>query len=580
MISWFMVLTLAFLSISAICEILIIYGFAKLKRVRNYPGIYILVQSIAQLYIDIHWITIFAAVQETLSPFSCRLLGSLVFYAYTIAWNYTFFLSLEVYLKITSAVSKTSSKPKFYHIFGQVTSLAPGLILAFSNQNGKSGLGTCSIQAHSILEILWGIQIIIYAPLCLIFVILSFSHSKNNDKKLKNGLKYHLYVVLVFIFTITPAEIFDTLNWTELETPESELKILAANISVIIGAISGALVFVARFSQKNLLRSLWKAIINKRTIIGVDENILNINLLPYTDLFAYLEDNKHIRNAFTSLYMIFSSLSDPFSKHESLDRTWKFDLMNSPCKVTQHNYNYFIKVFKSENLTKASLLNSFSLDSNFDQLKTFSTFKSENHFTFLTHDKKYFVKSISEDCLDFLCNITEEYIKRLIAPSSFLLSIYGLFTIEYGNSCKVDFMVYENLGFELKNPKKAVLVGESKFEDPFVVDLYANFNSILGHEIEKIMLPKIQIRKILKAIEFDVKMLSGFTNLQYYLKVVYDENVKYLHNMKKMLVFDGKVGFIGIIFVCTPERRKGKAEEYRAKFLQDAENIFVREKAS
>lgn len=60
---------------------------------------------------------------------------------------------------------------------------------------------------------------------------------------------------------------------------------------MIIGSISGGLVFVARFSQKNLLRSLWKALINKMTIIGVDENILDINLLPYTDLFAYLEDN-------------------------------------------------------------------------------------------------------------------------------------------------------------------------------------------------------------------------------------------------------------------------------------------------
>lgn len=226
-------LTLAFLSISAICEILIIYGFVKLKRVRNYPGIYILVQSIAQLYIDIHWITIFAAVQDTLSPLSCRLLGSLVFYAYTIAWNYTFFLSLEVYLKITSSISKTAPKSKIYHITGQVTSLIPTLILAFSNQNGKSGLGTCSIQSHSIYEILWGIQIIIYVPLCLIFVILSFIHSKNNDKKLKNGIKYHLYVVLVFIFTIAPAEIFDVLNWTVLETPESGFKFLAANVNCI-----------------------------------------------------------------------------------------------------------------------------------------------------------------------------------------------------------------------------------------------------------------------------------------------------------------------------------------------------------
>lgn len=283
--------------------------------------------------------------------------------------------------------------------------------------------------------------------------------------------------------------------------------------------------------------------------------------------------------------MIFSSLSDPFPKQystysDSIDRIWKFDLMSSPCKVTQHNYNYFLKVLKSENLNKASLLKSFSLDSNFNQLKTFSTSTSDNHFTFLTHDKRFFVKSISEDCLDFLYNITEEYTKRLTASSSFLLSIYGLFTIEYGGSCKVDFMVYENLGFELKNPKKAVLVGESKFEDPFVVDLYANFNSILGHDIEKVRLPKIQLRKILKSIELDAKMLSEFINLQYYLKVVYDEDVTYLQNMKKMLVFDGKVGFIGIIFVCTPERRKAKAEEYRAKFVQDAESVFIREIAS
>jgi hypothetical protein len=216
--AWLIPVALSLVCVSLICEILIIYGYTKIPQLRKYPGQYILIQSIAQLYIDIHWVTITKPVQKILDDTTCRLIGAINYYAYTIAWCYTVFLSLEVSLKVISSVSSDYSKRnRIYHGVAQLLSIICFIILASSNTNGRSGLGTCSIQAGTVFELLWVIHVAVFMPICIVFVVLSYIHSKRQNIQLKSGIKYHALVVLGFVFTVTPAEMFDAVNWGDTE---------------------------------------------------------------------------------------------------------------------------------------------------------------------------------------------------------------------------------------------------------------------------------------------------------------------------------------------------------------------------
>ncbi|OMJ78843.1 hypothetical protein SteCoe_21243 [Stentor coeruleus] len=575
MFTWLFPVALFFVAISSICEILLIIGYFKIPQMKKHPGFFILVQSIAQLYIDIHWITIASSVQNSLNDSACRVLGSFNYYSYIIAWDYTLYLSLEIYLKISRPVSQDASKRnKIYFIIAQISALIPTIILIASNQNGRSALGTCSIEKQSSYNILWALNLLINAPLCVYFCAQSLWISRKKSIQIKSGLKYHLYVVLVFILSVAPSQAFDAINWYLLESSDSEVKNWASSLAALVGCMSGAMIFAARVSQKNIFRLLWNVLLNRK--IKFASFSQKISLMTYHSYFDFLDKDMIVKNTMLCLHLVFENTPEDFPKIFEEDKKWKFDVMGVKCYVNQYRYNSFARVFKSEKLSRSSFLFSFDVDLNLNDIQNRYKVIGDNNFTFLTHDSKYFIKTISRSNLNFLCDISKQYTDRQTEDDSCLLAIYGLFTLEFKNSTCIDFIVYEKLGYELKDHKKAVLVGDSRLGDPLVVDFYANRNSIIGTDIEYVRLPKIQLRKIIKSIEMDTLVLSLFKDTQYYLKIVYTEEIIYLQNKKKHLLFDGNAAYMGI-FMLWNKSEKIDPQEYRLQFLKDFNSVFVLE---
>ncbi|OMJ78842.1 hypothetical protein SteCoe_21242 [Stentor coeruleus] len=575
MFIWLIPVALFFVAISTVCEVLLIIGYFKIPQMKKHPGFFILAQSIAQLYIDIHWITIINSVRSSLDDSACRILGSFNFYSFVIAWSYTLFLSLEVYLKMSRPVSQNPSKRnKIYFVIAQVSALIPAIVLLISNQNGRSALGTCSIENQSSYNILWALNLLINAPLCVYFCARSLWISRKKSIQIKSGLKYHLYVVLVFTLSMAPGQAFDAINWYILESSNSQIKDWAANLAALIGCMSGTMIFAARVSQKNILRSLWNVLLNRK--IKFTSFSHKVSLLTYHRYFDFLDKDMIVKNTVLCLHLVFENTPEEFPEIFEEDKKWKFDVMGVECYVNQYRYNCFARVFKSEKLSKSSLLLSFDADLNLNDFQSRYKAIDDINFTFLTHDSKYFIKSISKSNLNFLCNLSKKYTDRQIEDDSYLLAIYGLFSIEFKNTACINFIVYEKLGYELKDHKKAVLVGNSRLGHPLVIDFYANRNSIIGTDIEYVRLPRIQLRKIIKSIEIDTLVLSMLKDTLYYLKIVYTEEIVYLQNKKKHLLFDGNAAYMGIFMVWN-QIEKIKPQEYRAQFLKDFNSAFLLE---
>lgn len=81
----------------------------------------------------------------------------------------------------------------------------------------------------------------------------------------------------------------------------------------MLNVISGAVVFFARFSQKKLLRHLWNSITGKKQN-NISQSLLEIDLLPYSDLFQHLDKKVQVNNILASIITVFSDFSTAGNK--------------------------------------------------------------------------------------------------------------------------------------------------------------------------------------------------------------------------------------------------------------------------
>ena len=129
-------------------------------------------------------------------------------------------------------------------------------------------------------------------------------------------------------------------------------------------------------------------------------------------------------------------------------------MIKVPCEtaITYHRLYKFGELFKLNNLTLQMLEKSFSPELNTDQVfKAGHGSGKSGSFFFLTHDKKFMIKTVSKSELDIMLEILDDFIlHHRQYPYSLISKIFGMFTVKRAGMSPVILCLMENT-VQLKN---------------------------------------------------------------------------------------------------------------------------------
>lgn len=212
----FNVLFISGVCLSIASEALLIFAFVKLEQIRKYPGQFILIQTVFQLFLDLHWLSGLGSLHLSLHKDLCKVIGAVATCCVFHAWVFNLFISVEIYKKLTQP--KSTRKSRFYCYYG-VTFLITVLILLcllVSDQTGISLFNTCSIEAGSPYQLIY-LFMVVFVTVSCVFVIVLCVHVGKSNKKLNRFFKYHFFVIAGFISTLGPAATIDGLSYKAVE---------------------------------------------------------------------------------------------------------------------------------------------------------------------------------------------------------------------------------------------------------------------------------------------------------------------------------------------------------------------------
>ena len=214
--------------LSVISEVILLYGFVRLKTLREHPEVLIFWECIAQLIMDVHWFTGIERFKVRLSDTECQVLGAFSYYFYLLSWDYNLFLSIEILLKVLNPhLVGYKVRRIWYHLIAHSSSFIMFTLLVIAeNNNGDSIMRTCFVQNKSIYELFVFIPAVIHFPLCIGITMYTCWISYNTFYL--TYLKYHMLVVFTFAMCWLPAGIVHGINYKgfEIVIPEWFLLVI------------------------------------------------------------------------------------------------------------------------------------------------------------------------------------------------------------------------------------------------------------------------------------------------------------------------------------------------------------------
>ena len=199
--------------ISLVSQLILIYGYLRIRKMRKHPEIMIFWQCISQSVTDLHWITGYSELHNSLSPYGCKVLGAFFAYCYFLSWDYILFLSIEILIKLKDPLNcNYTTRILFYHLFSHISSLIIFIVLsAVSNNNGSSVINTCFVQQRSVYELLILVPALIHFPICLF--VCCYTLWMSRYIKHSNYAAYHVYIVAAFCISWLPGSLAHGLQY-------------------------------------------------------------------------------------------------------------------------------------------------------------------------------------------------------------------------------------------------------------------------------------------------------------------------------------------------------------------------------
>ncbi|OMJ71897.1 hypothetical protein SteCoe_29780 [Stentor coeruleus] len=617
--------------ISFICQIVLVYGFLRVKKMKKHPEVMIFWQCISQIILDLHWITGIPYINNSLS-IVCQFVGAFFAYFYILSWNYMLCLSLEILKKIRNPLNcKYKKRIIVYHILCHLSCFIMFCILILvKNNNGRSLIGTCFIQNASIYELIIFLPVVIHFPICWYICFYTAWASRTNVYA--KHLKHHNYVVFTFSICWGINSVTHGLNYSGFNL--GYIAILD-DLSMIFGGASGFFMFLARISQKGILKKILRSFYkdanffrnsNYRSLANSNlKSIMNpeqalFSQLNFSGDYSMLFDNMTCTAALDILvgfckYFSYCIGSENDIKYIKNEKSYKlqFNLYpdtNKNIYIKHYLPEYFEIIMQQSGIGYRDFINSFNIKDNIKEIENRCKSvggKSEAFFYF-TKDNQFIIKSVNSEELDILKSMAKDYSIRISENNrSYLARVFGVFKISINSSHPIILIIMENLSRFFTSPLSFDLKGSSH-ERRSTYTSYINYMIMPRGKVYKDIdfentFGKIDIEnnegpEILNSLELDTKLLEKYEIMDYSMLLLLEE----ANNCRNSLLHSKNcfrsgelIGNLGIIdFLQNYSARKRiettlntfkndkksnysciPPDMYRDRFLQLAKDIFV-----
>jgi hypothetical protein len=244
-----------------------------IAEMMRHPGKLVLVQCVAQLVYDFHWLTALSSFHEYfLRSFLvrydiCRYLGVLNVFSYFLGWNYGTCLSIEILFKLSKRTNTSYKKRmRAYHCISVTAAIVIGLLIFWVGAYGTTDLNTCFIQNRSKGQLAEFLPLMINFPVIMTTLIVSL---RKVDENFEPVIINIILVSGTLGVTLALATIISLLG---------ALKVLTegyTDAGVTIGALSGFAVGLSRLINKKLYLELRRKLGKKNRLSIADDTLMS-----------------------------------------------------------------------------------------------------------------------------------------------------------------------------------------------------------------------------------------------------------------------------------------------------------------
>lgn len=320
------VATVAFgvlVTVSLIISLFVLLAHAIVPKMIRPPGELIIIQAIAQVFIDLHWYSVFLNSELPENSPQCKVIGALTVFFTSLSMNCIFALCIDITIKLRNRATSTSvSRRLIYHVCIFSFPVFLVLLSVFNDDYGYSTSGSCSLIPFSISS---NIRLCsFYAEILIQLVLIVYIYKKIGKIYSKVTFNYFLVVISESLFVFTS----NLIKTIALVIDDAQTQAAFILIYEIISSSTGIAIGISRLYNKRLLKHLlWKLRCKKKEFLNLASSdasgslILNENVYNLGDLYDRITSISMLH----MIILISLKLSQAPSNLVDLEREKEFD---------------------------------------------------------------------------------------------------------------------------------------------------------------------------------------------------------------------------------------------------------------
>ena len=308
---------------SLIAGLVLLLAYARIRVLREPPGMLIFWQCVGQTMVDFHWAyagLYFVASEKLEDSIACRFHGLASLYCYFLTWNYTLALSLEIFSKVRNPLRHSyRHKSWIYHSASHLSCIA---LTAAVGSTGASGIAvdnTCFIRDGSWAESLMVLLVVFYFPLCLALVISAIRQMRHSPAVRSTLITRYMWFVLACCILYAPSCLDHLLQLPIINIDNLQLR----QAAVVMGSSAGLILDLMRLYDPSVIErvKLWLCRSRGKRHLSLSESSPIIPLFEgerhsrgsslYETLFFKEIIEESVISTLLSLNLIYDKLTPP-----------------------------------------------------------------------------------------------------------------------------------------------------------------------------------------------------------------------------------------------------------------------------
>ena len=592
---------------SLLAGLVLLLAYARVRVLREPPGMLIFWQCVGQTMVDFHWAyagLFYVGNSQLEDSFACRFHGLAALYCYFLTWNYTLALSLEIFSKVRNPLRHSyRHKSWVYHSASQLSCIALTVAVGSTGASGIAVDNTCFIRDGSWAESLMLLLVLFYFPLCVSLVIAAIRQMRHSPAVRSTLITRYMWFVIVCCILYAPSCLDHLLQLPYINIDNKGLR----EAAVVMGSSAGLILDLMRLYDPSVIDKLkqWLCRNSPKRSISLSESSPIIPLFEdyrhsrgssfYETLFFQQIIEESVISTLISLNLIYDKLT-PAGKYQyeqfpqefpwpesyyTQENTWKLtnsDLGSIPGieLLSSRSNSQLVPTFQAEITERAPLVLSHlkRLDgiSNLDLARSFSPLLNvmslqenlgnrggrSDSFLYYSYDRRFLLKTLSKSEANVLkMDLLPDFHRHKAEKTSLLSSIYGIFSIKCNNSACFEVIILRNIvqregqivsKYDIKGSvADRKVLGQREQPEPLQVCKDVDFRNVQ----KELYLGEEEKRRLYEAIQGDVGMLRDRNIMDYSLLVAIgvrdEEEPSSIHTYLGTGKDRGYVYYIGLI---------------------------------